>query len=154
MPAPNRSIFFTGQDGTGTHNIKAWAAKVGFTSIGVVWTTGNDFLNGYNYEGTPEMIKEFCINFSRVYANRTSGTAYLIITPGVQPKSTSIFYTTELEILMNSGRVDKIIRLDLNPDFTGPDNFTSITNVYWKKGDPKPPAMESLEHEAWHLDGK
>jgi hypothetical protein len=143
MPAPNKSIFFTGQNSIGTHAIKAWAATVGLDSIGVVWTTGNDFLNPDNYEGTSETLKQFCIDFSRVYAIQTSGTAYLIISKGVEPTPTSIFYRTELEILMHSGRVDRIIRLDLNSDFTGPANLTSIDNIYWEKGNPKPPAMES-----------
>lgn len=142
MPAQNKSIFFTGHGLKGTHEIKAWAATVGLTSIGVVWKTGNDFLDPDNYNGTPAMIMQFAIDFSSVYANETSGTAYLIIEKDNQPKADGIFYRNELQIMIMGGKVDKIIRLDLNPDFTGPMDLNS-TNIYWKKGDPKPPAKET-----------
>ncbi|KAL7906643.1 hypothetical protein GGI35DRAFT_482789 [Trichoderma velutinum] len=141
MPAQDKSIFFTGQGPSGTHAIKAWAATVGLTSIGVVWKTGNDFLDPDNYSGTAAMMKQFAIDFSSVYANETYGTAYFVIEKENQPKADSIFYRNELEIMMMGGKVDKIIRLDLNLNLTGPMDLNS-TIIYWAKGDPKPPAKK------------
>jgi hypothetical protein len=141
QPAANKCLFFTGQDAAGTAAIKAWGATAGLATVGSVWKTGNTFTDKTKYDATKAVFRQFQQDFSRVYAQHTSGTAYLLITPGAKPRSDSIFYSIELEEMIKGGKVDKIIRLDMTADHKGPANPTTITTVYWKKGDPKPPAQ-------------
>jgi hypothetical protein len=138
QPSPNKSIFFTGQSPIDRPAVKEWAAKAGLTSIGAVWQSGDNFLEISNYNATYEELVQFQLDFSTVFAEYSSGIAYLLIAKGFDPNPDSIFYTIELEALIKSNKVNKIIRLDMKSDLTGPEDWSSVDTVYWKKGDPKP----------------
>ena len=71
-----------------------------------------------------------------MYAEKTSGKAYLMMDLNTKPKSTSIFYSVEFPALKASGNVDEIIWLDINAK---PDDPTKITKTWWKKGEKDPP---------------
>ena len=65
---------------------------------------------------------------SRAIASITTGTAYILIPPGADPKAgSSIWVKHEFPTLMRSG-CQKVIRVD-------PDDITA-TSTIWKSGDP------------------
>lgn len=138
-PAKDTSIFFTGLAKKAMNEVKTYAVDHGLTHVTNVYTP-KQFTNVGEYEGTDEERRAFQEAFSAVYAEHTSGKAYLMMDLEKKPKKDSIFYSVEFPALRDGGDVSEIIWLDIN---NKPDDPTKETKTWWKKGDDDPPADDA-----------
>lgn len=128
-PAKDSSLYFTGlRTRKDINTAKRYAESKSLAHVSKVYPTGFTDLGGY--EGTDDEKRQFQKDFSQAYAEKTSGTAYLMIDDGNEPASDSIFYTIEFKAMQDSGKVDKIIRF---PFSSPPDDPKSATKEYWTK---------------------
>jgi hypothetical protein len=122
-------MYFTGlRTRKDINTAKRYAEEHGLTHVSKVYPVGFTDLGGYS--GTDEEKRQFQKDFSKVYAEKTSGTAYLMIDDDKEPASDSIFYTVEFKAMKDGGQVDKILRF---PFTNPPADPKSATKVYWTK---------------------
>ncbi|KAL1968184.1 hypothetical protein VTN77DRAFT_2019 [Rasamsonia byssochlamydoides] len=133
QPPENKSIFFTGLNRQAMNQVKSYAISHSLTHVGAVYPDG--FTNVGQYEGSGTEQRDFQKAFSEVYAEHTSGTAYLMMDYNEKPGKNSIFYSVEFKAMKASGKVDKIVWLDIN---NKPADPKTVDKIWWKKGDPDP----------------
>ena len=67
---------------------------------------------------------------STAIAAAASGTAYVLISPGRDPRiGRSIWVVNEFPTLMRNGAITSVVRID-------PDDITQAPVQIWKRGDP------------------
>ncbi|TEY30750.1 hypothetical protein BOTCAL_0848g00030 [Botryotinia calthae] len=141
QPPANSAFFFTGQRKPAALNaVKAYAVKNKLVHVGLVWKTGTAFIDQNNYETTASTLQTFRQEFSEVYAEHVSGTAYLMMSYNTEPTADSIFFTKEFPAMKASGKVDKIIWLDID---NKPADPKKVTKTWWVKGQTIAPGTEA-----------
>lgn len=78
---------------------------------------------------------------SEIFAEETSGNAFLLIPDRYNPRAESIFYSKEYKAMKDGNKVNKIMRVNFaygtqTPTLPDP---SKDDNVWWKKGDADPP---------------
>ena len=125
----DKSMYFTGLKTRGEINTaKKYATDHGLIHVSSVYPDGYTDVN--RYEGSDDEKRAFQEAFSQVYAEKTSGTAYLMLDDGQDPADTSIFKTIEFKAMKDGGHVDKILRFPYN---NPPDDPKSSNSEFWKK---------------------
>ena len=128
-PGKDTLMYFTGlKTRKDINTAKKYAEDHGMTHVSKVYPDG--FTDPNRYEGTDEEKRQFQKDFSQVYAEKTTGTAYLMLDDDKEPASDSIFYTVEFKAMKDGGHVDKILRF---PFTSPPDKPKDSTKKYWEK---------------------
>lgn len=109
-PPKDTAFFFTGLNRQGVKEAKEYAEKHGLHHVGQSYP--DRFTNPGEYDGSAKERREFQENFSRVFAEGTTGVAYLLIDNNKEPKDDSIFKTVEFPALRDGGKVPKIVRFN------------------------------------------
>jgi len=145
MPPKDTAVYFTSQtDANAMKDIKAWVEGKGLTHVGMIWKDVNlTFMKNYKILGvtvSASWFRPFQVAFSRYFASKTSGTAYLFMPrdPPAAARASSIFYEHELQQMIDGGVVDKIIWLDQSRMNDATYDWAAETMTYWVKGEPKP----------------
>lgn len=135
-PGKDKAMYFTGLSSfKDVKKAKQYAISHGLTHVTASYP--NKFTDKGQYEGDEAQFRQFQKDFSRAYAQKTEGVAYLMLDDGKEPAEESIFYSVEFEAMKKGGHVDKIIRFS----FTDRDNVaepTKETKIYWEKPDGSP----------------
>lgn len=86
----------------------------GLTHIGMIWKAGDSFLTQGSYRDVPQPVyNQLPRDASKFFANRTKGKkAYLVMPHSEHARKDSIFWSVELDELINGNQVDTIIWLD------------------------------------------
>ncbi|KAH9909844.1 hypothetical protein F4778DRAFT_775758 [Xylariomycetidae sp. FL2044] len=139
-PREDKSIFFTGQTSSNINKIVAWANGVGLTSVRNIWKSANFYQKGQYDKVDADVFKKFQQGFSKYYATQTKGKAYLVFPHDQTPKSSGIFYSIELEEIIDGGKVDEIIWIDQTRVVPKDSKYDwkTETKTYWKRGQSKP----------------
>ena len=134
-PPRDSSMFYTGLRSNQEINIaKGYADRHGLAHVSKAYPEG--FTNLLAYEDSPANLQQFQRDFMQVFAEKTTGTAYLIGYDGSEPRADSIFSTVELPVVQRSAQVDKIVRL---PFVNPPDDPTTIAETIWTRPVDLPP---------------
>ncbi|EJT74734.1 hypothetical protein GGTG_08572 [Gaeumannomyces tritici R3-111a-1] len=145
QPPADKSVFFTGTGGAQKSNqIKAAIKKEGLTHLGMIWKEQDNFLVRKNYRAESQPAFDQLIrDISKFFANRTKGKrAYLVMSHRAQAARNSIFWSVELDELINGNHIDTIVWLDTDKVLTDPTyDWNAETEVYWQRGKPKPPGV-------------
>lgn len=140
LPPRDKAVFFTGQDPKTIAKIQRAVKANGAVIIRDIWKSDN-FSNRKEYKGTNDAdFKKFQAAFSTFYARKTSGTAYLIFPHNQRPASNGVFYSVELNRLIEGKQVSQIIWIDQNRIDDANYKFHLERKTYWKSDQPKPPA--------------
>lgn len=128
-PPRDSSMFFTGLRSNSEINIaKGYAESHGLAHVSRAYPTG--FTNLLAYEDSPDALAQFQRNYMQVFAEKSSGTAFLMLLDDTTPAADSIFSTIELPALEHAAQVDKIFRLSFaNP----PEDPTTSKETIWTK---------------------
>lgn len=137
-PKKDEATFFTGQDRKTITKLREWAHSQGLTTVRDIWKSDNFFQQKQYKNVDDATFRKFQEAFSKYYAELTEGKAYLIFPHDQKPKTTGVFWSIELEEIINKGQVDEIIWLDQNKMDDKDYKKNDETTVYWKKGDKKP----------------
>ncbi|KAI1802495.1 hypothetical protein F4811DRAFT_572954 [Daldinia bambusicola] len=137
-PKIDTAIFFTGQRNKDVNNIVRWANSVGLTSVRNIWNSDNFFQRGQYKDVDGETFKNFQKAFSTYYADQTKGTAYLVFPHGQTPKATGIFWSIELDRIIDNAKVGKIIWIDQSRIDDSSYDWKTEQQVYWEQGNDKP----------------
>ncbi|KAL6708065.1 hypothetical protein ACN47E_003499 [Coniothyrium glycines] len=116
-PAKDKSCFFTGMDvangrrppqNTNEAKKQCKDAGLNYLDMNGVWSK-NNILNRKEWNGPPADAawNDFIIWVSEIFAEETSGVAYLLITEASKPRAESIFYANEYKTMKDGGKVDK-----------------------------------------------
>ncbi|KAL8762799.1 MAG: hypothetical protein Q9184_001281 [Pyrenodesmia sp. 2 TL-2023] len=135
VPDKDKSLYFTAlKPGREEPNkAKAYGESHGLTHVSRVYPQHFTEIN--RYSGSAKEKRQFQMDFSQVYAERTSGIAYLMLDDGKNAAPESIFYSIEFEKMKHGGRVDKILRI---PFTNPPDDPTKSNEEYWVKPSDAP----------------
>ncbi|KAH8731404.1 hypothetical protein GQ44DRAFT_822333 [Phaeosphaeriaceae sp. PMI808] len=150
-PKKDKSCFFTGMDipdpkdaakKTAESKKQCKAAKL--TTLEQIWNKNNILNQGeWKKPISKDAWSNFLVWVFEVFAEETTGVAFLLLTGGVKPRKESIFYANEFKAMKSSGKVDKIMNVKFvsvtNPTLPDP---SKDENVWWKKGAADPPARE------------
>ena len=118
-------MYFTGLKARkDINNAKKYAVDHGLVHVSLSYPT--TFTDPGNYEGSDEEKRSFQVAFSQVYAEGTTGIAYLMIDDDKEPAADSIFNTVEFEAMKNGAKVTKILRFPKTAD-----DPTKSTNEFW-----------------------
>ncbi|KAK2591880.1 hypothetical protein QQS21_010432 [Conoideocrella luteorostrata] len=139
-PGKDKAIFFTGQDGKTINKIVKWATDKdrGLTSVRNIWKSANFYNKGQYKDVSDEDFKKFQKAFSKFYAHETKGKAYLIFPHDKKPAKSGIFWSVELDEIIDHKEVDEIIWLDQNKIDKDDYKWKDEKKIYWKKGEKKP----------------
>ena len=100
--------------------------KKGLVHVGLSYPTR--WTNPGQYTGTQDEQRKWQENFSRLYAEGTSGDAYLMMDSNKSPVSDSIFGTVEFPAMRDGGKVSKILQYNFtNP----PETPQDTTKRFW-----------------------
>ncbi|KAJ3541998.1 hypothetical protein NM208_g4332 [Fusarium decemcellulare] len=135
-PARDTAVFFTHHNTEQEwFDIEKWAIQKGLTHARAIWDIeGYADKNNYEDQGFYRE-SQFWTDFSKIYAQFSSGTVYLVMRYEYKPRFDSIFYSVELTELIDGGNVDRIIWID---GANLPDDPRSITKTYWQRGERLP----------------
>lgn len=123
-------MYFTGLgDGKKASNdAKKYAESKGLTHVSACYKDGftdpKRYLNGNDADAARAFMKAF----SKVYGEKTTGKAYLMIEDGKTPDPGSIFEHIEFQAMKDSGKVEVIYRFP-----PGADDPRASTNEYWRR---------------------
>ncbi|KAL8864785.1 MAG: hypothetical protein Q9174_007222 [Haloplaca sp. 1 TL-2023] len=135
-PGKDQAMYFTGLASyKDVKKAKKYAIDHGLTHVTDRYGTG--FADRGQYDGTDEQYRQFQKDFSRAYAEKTAGIAYLMLDDNKNADPQSIFYSVELEAMKNGGHVDKILQFDYN-NGNGIGDPTKATKIYWEKSKDAP----------------
>lgn len=124
-PAANTAMYFTGLKTRKDINAaKKYATDHGLVHVGLSYPTS--FTDPGQYEGTDAEKTSFQKAFSQIYAEETSGIAYLYIDDDKSPAADSIFQSVEFPAMRDGAKVTKILRFPKTSD-----DPTGSTNEYW-----------------------
>ncbi|KAF1912665.1 hypothetical protein BDU57DRAFT_523077 [Ampelomyces quisqualis] len=143
-PPKDKSCFFSGMKVRGVkadpvHNT-LWAKLLchgaGLTTIDDLWTE-EDMSEPSFWEGriTASAYERIIIWMSQIFAEETTGTAYLVIADSLEPKTASIFFRHEFGAIKAGGKVTEIKRLNFSNMWI---NDPTTGRIWWKKGDEDP----------------
>lgn len=134
-PPRDSSLFFTGLRSNQEINIaKGYADHHGLSHVSTAYPKG--FTNLLGYVDEPKKLAQFQRDYMQIFAEKTTGTAYLITYDGSEPRAESIFRQVELPAVHNGAQVDKIVRLSfVDP----PDDPTTVDNTFWTRPEGLPP---------------
>ena len=128
-PPRDSSLFFTGLRSNSEINIaKGYAEAHGLTHVSRAYPVG--FTNLLAYEDSPEALAQFQRDYMQVFAEESSGRAFLMIPDGSEPRTDSIFSTVELPAVIHANQVDVIVRLSFG---SPPDDPNTSQLAYWGK---------------------
>ncbi|KAI1119966.1 hypothetical protein F5Y10DRAFT_283661 [Nemania abortiva] len=137
-PQIDKAIFFTGQKSQQINQIVTWANNAGLTSVRNIWNSANFYQRG-QYKGVDDTtFKNFQKAFSKYYADQTKGTAWLIFPQDQTPSASGIFWSIELDEIINEAKVDKIVWIDQNKITDSNYDWMNEQKIYWQKGQDKP----------------
>jgi hypothetical protein len=115
---------------------KCRAAKL--TTLDEIWKNKNLLTPGQWKQPIPAAKwNDFLTWVSEVFAEETSGTAYLLIPDELEPRKNSIFYQTEFPKMKALNKVPEIKRLTFHKSIT-PKTDSSDVKTWWKKGGADP----------------
>ncbi|KAM0805126.1 hypothetical protein BDR22DRAFT_969348 [Usnea florida] len=124
-PAQDKAMYFTGLKTRRDINAaKKYATDHGLVHVGLSYPTS--FTDPGQYDGTEEEKKAFQKAFSLVYAQGTSGIAYLLIDDDKSPADDSSFQSVEFPAMRDGAKVSKILRFPKTAS-----DPTKSTNEYW-----------------------
>ncbi|KAL9631994.1 MAG: hypothetical protein Q9204_003982 [Flavoplaca sp. TL-2023a] len=126
----NKSMYFTGLNKKNLNKAKRYAKNHGLTHVSDPYPTG--FTDRGRYSGTEGELNQFQKDFSQTYAEKTEGTAYLMLDENRNPAPTGIFYSVEFEAMKKGGHVDKILQFPYN-NGDGIDDPSTATKVFCEK---------------------
>ena len=135
-PPKDSSLFFTGMRSNSEIDIaKNYADNHGLTHVSKAYPKG--FTDLGKYLDSDENKAQFQKNFMQVFAERSTGTAFLMIRDGQEPRDDSIWSKVELPTVRNSAQVPKVLRLSYEspPD----DPNTSEVAIWTRPDDPELP---------------
>lgn len=133
-PPKDKSFFFTELRSRTDINIaKSYALQHGLTSSSASYPRG--FTNLNLYKGTPDQKRAFQLNFMQVFAEKTTGTAYLMLDDGIEPRPQSLFTTVEFAAMKAGGQVDRILRFPFNYP---PDDPVAAATTFWTRPEGAP----------------
>lgn len=138
LPGKDKSVFFTGQDKKNIKKIVEWAAKKELTAIRHMWKNDNFYNRGQYKDVDNDTFKKFQEAFSKYYAQKTEGKARLVFPHDKTPKKTGIFWSVELDEIIQHGKVDEIVWIDQGKIDKDDYKWEEEKKIYWKKGDKKP----------------
>ncbi|KAI0411550.1 hypothetical protein F5X98DRAFT_357022 [Xylaria grammica] len=93
----------------------------------------------YRYKGVDnDTFRNFQKAFSKYYADQTKGTAWLIFPQDSTPAASGIFWSVELDEIINEAKVDKIVWIDQNKITDSSYDWMNEQKLYWQKGEDKP----------------
>ena len=155
-PDKDKAMYFTGLKTRKDINAaKKYATDHGLTHVGLSYPTS--FTDPGQYDGSDDDRRKFQENFSRVYAEGTTGIAYLLIDDGKQPADDSIFQTVEFPAMRDGAKVTKILRF--SKDESNPENSEK---QYWPddagaacldyEGPPPCPGQGKKRSIQWEAD--
>ncbi|GAW13588.1 hypothetical protein ANO14919_029750 [Xylariales sp. No.14919] len=137
-PQIDKAIFFTGQSSQKINQIVSWANSMGLTSVRNIWNSANFYQRG-QYKGVDnDTFRNFQKAFSKYYADQTKGTAWLIFPQDSTPAASGIFWSVELDEIINEAKVDKIVWIDQNKITDSSYDWMNEQKLYWQKGEDKP----------------
>ncbi|KAJ4983479.1 hypothetical protein SVAN01_11042 [Stagonosporopsis vannaccii] len=151
-PKKDKSCFFTGVDlgepntaapalKANTAAAKAQCKSAGLKTLEDIWKK-NNILNAGEWKAHQKAdFDKFLIWVSEVFAEESSGTAYVLLKDNLQPASGSIFYKYEYAAMKAKGKVDKIMRVHFDAVKTTKPTLPEDSNAertWWKKGDTDP----------------
>ena len=126
-PANDKAMYFTGLiNRKDINKAKDYAEHHGLVHVGNSYPTG--FTNPGNYQGTEDERKTFQKNFSQLYADATTGIAYLMLDYDKTPTANSVFNSVEFPAMKNSAKVDKILQI---PFTNPPPDPTKTNKQFW-----------------------
>ena len=124
-PPKDKAMYFTGLKTRKEINAaKSYAVRYDLVHVGLSYPTS--FTDPGQYDGTDDERTTFQKAFSQVYAEGTTGIAYLLIDNDKEPADTSIFLSVEFPAMRDGAQVDKIIRFPKTST-----NPTGSTNEFW-----------------------
>lgn len=128
-PPKDSSMFFTGlRSNTDINVAKDYAEDHGLAHVSLAYPAHFTQLDAY--DDSPDALEQFQKDYMQVFAEKSSGTAYLMMQDGSEPRSDSIFKTVELPAVENGAQVGKILRLS----FASPPDDPTVSNMtYWTK---------------------
>ena len=147
-PAQDTAMYFTGLKKRKEINAaKKYAVDHGLVHVGLSYPPS--FTDAGQYDGSDEDKRNFQIAFSQVYAEGTTGIAYLMIDDDKEPKADSIFNAVEFEAMKNGAKVTKILRFPKTAD-----DPTKSTNEFWPddQGAANADAVEPPSKRFWSAD--
>ncbi len=151
-PKKDKSCFFTGVD-LGNANTPAAALRAntaaaksqcksaGLKTLEDIWKKNNIVNPGEWKEHKRADFDKFLIWVSEIFAEESSGTAYLLLKDDLKPARGSIFYTYEYAAMKSKGKVDKIMRVHFDGVKTTKPSLPDAGNAertWWKAGDADP----------------
>lgn len=124
-PAKDKAFYFTGLKTRKAINAaKKYANDHGLVHVAQSYPTS--FTDPGQYDGSDEERRNFQKAFSQVYAEGTTGIAYLLIDDDKQPAEDSIFQTVEFPAMRDGAKVTKILRFPMSSD-----DPTNSDNEFW-----------------------
>jgi hypothetical protein len=150
-PKKDKSCFFTGMDvdkdhtpAQNTAEAKKQCKTAKLVTLDSIWSK-NNILNQGEWEkpiANPDW-DNFLNWVSEIFAEETSGVAYLLLPENSKPRKESIFYSKEFPAMKDKNQVDKImnVKFSFGSTPTLPDP-TKDDNVWWKKGAADPPTRD------------
>lgn len=148
-PKKDKSCFFTAMDVSNEHKpaqnvakAKQWCKDSKLTNLEQIWEKNNILNQGeWKKPIAANDWNNFIVWVSEVFAEESSGAAFLLIPENDKPRKQSIFYSKEFPQLKD--KVDKIMNVkfdyDKKPDL--PD-IKKDDHVWWKKGAADPPTRD------------
>ena len=147
-PETNKSLFWAGSTVGGEEAIEQVLAlqeyekRYSLTHIYApgIWTQP-EFVNPNQYQPSPRRKSVFQRNLLRVWAERTKGTVYLLMSYSKAFDERSVFWSMEWPILRDKGQVSEIVWIDsdlLRSPRQLPPDPTTVTRIWWKKGQANP----------------
>lgn len=153
-PKKDTSCFFTGMDVKGigkdpkenTAIAKKHCRAAKLTTLEDIWSNKNLLNQGeWKKPITAKAWSDFLVWVSEVFAEESSGTAYLLIADNTEPRKGSIFFANEYKAMKSAtSKVDKITRVKFENATPAP---AKATTVWWKKGDADPKTWEAIACE-------
>ncbi|KAG6985273.1 hypothetical protein G7Y79_00146g102160 [Physcia stellaris] len=108
-PPKDKSLYFTGLKARKDVNkAKKYAEDHGLVHVSQSYPA--QFTDPGQYDGTDAERRAFQENFSRLYAEGTTGDAYLMLDDGKSPAADSIFQTVEFPAMRDGAKVAKILQ--------------------------------------------
>jgi hypothetical protein len=151
-PKKDKSCFFTGMDVDNSHTpaqntaeAKKQCKAAKLTTLEMIWNKNNILNQGeWKKPISAEDWTKFLDWVSEIFAEETTGAAFLLLPDNVKPRKESIFFSKEFKAMKDSGKVDKIMNVKFE-DGTTPTlpDITKDDRVWWKKGAADPPTRDA-----------
>ncbi|KAH7410379.1 hypothetical protein DE146DRAFT_775905 [Phaeosphaeria sp. MPI-PUGE-AT-0046c] len=151
-PAKDKSCFFTGMDvgeknpRQNTIEAKKQCKILRLTTLEGIWKK-NQMLNQGQWKKpiVPQDWSNFLGWVSEIFADKTSGTAYLLIPGDIAPRGASIFYSIEFQAMKRSEQTDSIQKINFvygnTPKLPDPSSDKEDP-TWWAKGWADPPVRD------------